>query len=138
MSLIKLIDLPDLGDERGGLVSIEGTVDLSFEIKRVYFLYNTTSNCARGYHAHKNLKQLAICVNGQCDFILDDGNSRETVKLSSPTKGLLIENMIWREMHNFSHDCVLMVLASELYNESDYIRDYSDFLNSKSCNKDTK
>ena len=82
----------------------------------------------RGFHAHIDLKQMAICVKGSCTFILDDGISRKEIKLNSPNQGLLIEGLIWREMHSFSPDCVLVVLASEHYDEDDYIRDYNTFL----------
>ncbi|WP_151829073.1 WxcM-like domain-containing protein [Acinetobacter radioresistens] len=126
MSLIKLIDLPSLGDQRGGLVAIESNQSIPFEIKRLYYIFNTT-NQSRGFHAHIDLKQVAVCVKGSCRFILDNGYSREEVILSSPTQALYIEGLIWREMHDFSEDCILLVLASEHYDENDYIRDYQDF-----------
>lgn len=130
MSLIKWIDFPSLGDERGGLVAVEvGQAKfVPFDIKRVYYIYQTEQGVSRGYHAHKQLKQVAICVAGKCRIVLDDGSSREEVWLDCPTKGLVIEDMVWREMHDFSTDCVLLVLASEHYSESDYIRNYEDFL----------
>ena len=127
MSLKKLIDLPDLGDERGGLVSIEANQHIPFEIKRLYYIFNTT-NQSRGFHAHIDLKQVAVCVKGSCRFILDNGHAREEVTLNSPTQGLYIEALTWREMHDFSEDCVLLVLASEHYDETDYIRSYDEFL----------
>ena len=127
MSLIKLIDLPSFGDQRGGLVAIESNQSIPFEIKRLYYIFNTT-NQSRGFHAHIDLKQVAVCVKGSCRFILDNGHVREEVILSSPTQGLYIEALTWREMHDFSEDCVLLVLASEHYDENDYIRDYQDFL----------
>ena len=127
MSLIKLIDLPSLGDQRGGLVVIESNQSIPFEIKRLYYIFNTT-NQSRGFHAHIDLKQVAVCVKGSCRFILDNGHVREEVILSSPTQGLYIEALTWREMHDFSDDCVLLVLASKHYDESDYIRDYQEFL----------
>lgn len=127
MSLVSLIDLPDLGDERGGLIAIESNQGIPFEIKRLYYIFNTT-NQARGFHAHINLKQVAICLKGSCRFILDDGSKKEHVVLNTATKGLLIEGLVWREMHDFSEDCVLLVLASEHYDEADYIRDYDAFL----------
>lgn len=127
MSLIKLIDLPSLGDQRGGLVAIESNHSIPFEIRRLYYIFNTT-NQSRGYHAHIDLKQVAVCVQGSCRFILDNGHVREEVILSSPTQGLYIEALTWREMHDFSDDCVLLVLASEHYDESDYIRNYQEFL----------
>lgn len=128
MSLIHTIELPILGDERGSLVAIESLRSVPFEIKRVYYIFGTQPNVARGFHAHKNLKQLVICLAGRCRFILDDGRCREEMILTQPNQGLLIENMIWREMHDFSPDCVLMVLADQYYNEKDYIRHYPDFL----------
>ena len=127
MSLIKLIDLPSLGDQRGGLVAIESNQSIPFEIKRLYYIFNTT-NQSRGFHAHIDLKQVAVCVKGSCRFILDNGHTREEVTLNSPTQGLYIDALTWREMHDFSEDCVLLVLASEHYDESDYIRDYQEFL----------
>ena len=128
MSLIKLVDLKILGDERGSLISLEGNKDIPFEIKRVYYIFDTQVNVARGFHAHKQLQQLAICVKGKCKMLLDDGTKKEEVWLDSPNKGILIKDLIWREMHDFSEDCVLMVLASEHYDESDYIRDYDEFM----------
>lgn len=128
MSLINLIDLPNLGDERGGLVSIEANKSIPFDIKRIYYIFATSANKPRGFHAHKNLKQLAISVSGSCRFILDNGKNKEEVVLNSPVQGLMIESMTWREMHDFSGDCVLLVLASEHFSEEDYIRDYSQFL----------
>ena len=127
MSLIKLIDLPSLGDHRGGLVAIESNQSIPFEIKRLYYIFNTTHQ-SRGFHAHIDLKQIAVCVKGSCRFILDNGHTREEVTLNSPTQGLYIDELTWREMHDFSEDCVLLVLASEHYDESDYIRDYQEFL----------
>ncbi|MDD4864944.1 MAG: FdtA/QdtA family cupin domain-containing protein [Alishewanella agri] len=128
MSIVNLIDLPLLGDDRGSLVSIEEQVSIPFEIKRVYYIFKTQQGIARGFHAHKKLKQLAICVSGSCRFELDNGRVRKSVVLDNPTKGLIIEDMTWREMHDFSNDCVLLVLASEYYDEDDYIRDYDEFV----------
>lgn len=128
MTLINCIEFSSLGDERGSLVALEGTKNIPFEIKRVYYIFGTALNVARGFHAHKKLQQVAICITGRCRMVLDDGHSREEVWLDSPYKGLLINNMTWREMHDFSADCVLLVLANEYYDESDYIRDYSDFI----------
>lgn len=123
----ELINLNGIGDGRGVLVSLEALKNVPFEIKRVYYLTQLKPDHPRGFHAHKNLKQLIVCLNGSCDFIMDDGKKRKTVHLDDSTKGLVIESMIWREMHNFSKDCVIMVLASHYYDESDYIRDYETF-----------
>jgi len=127
MSLVKLVDLPDFSDERGGLVAIESGENVPFKVKRLYYIFNTNQQ-ARGFHAHLNLQQLAICVKGHCRFILDNGQEKQDIVLDQPTKGLLIEGLLWREMHDFSEDCVLLVLASEHYDEADYIRDYQQFL----------
>ncbi|WP_434938680.1 sugar 3,4-ketoisomerase [Shewanella sp. HL-SH8] len=126
--LIKIISLDYLGDDRGGLVSLQSNQNIPFEIKRVYYLFATQEGVARGFHAHKELKQVAIALHGSCRFILDDGKQRQEIILDSPLKGLYIDNNKWREMHDFSNDCVLVVIASEHYDESDYIRDYQDFL----------
>jgi len=128
MSIVKLIDLPSLEDNRGALVSIEAAKNIPFEVKRVYYIYGTKKGVSRGFHAHKNLQQLAVCVSGSCRMLLDNGKSREEIWLNTPEVGLIIGNSIWREMHDFSEDCVLLVLASEHYDESDYIRDYSVFI----------
>lgn len=126
MSLIRMVELPAFGDGRGDLVSIETGIHIPFAIQRVYCLYNLGDH-PRGMHAHRQLQQLAFCVHGSCRFVLDDGVNREDVILADPTKGLLIGNLVWREMHDFSDDCVIMVLASEHYDEKDYIRDYTIF-----------
>jgi len=127
MSLLQWVDFPPLGDERGSLVALEGEKTVPFEIKRVYYIFGTQQGVARGFHAHRNLQQVAVCVTGRCRMVLDDGARREEAWLDSPTKGLVIGNSIWREMHDFSPDCVLLVLASEHYDEIDYIRDYDEF-----------
>ncbi len=130
MSLVKWIDFQVLGDERGSLVALEKDRNVPFDIRRVYYIYKTEQGVSRGYHAHRNLRQVAMCVAGSCRMVLDNGKAREEVVLDCPTRGLLIESMMWREMHDFSDDCVLLVLASELYDEADYIRDYDEFLRS--------
>jgi dTDP-4-dehydrorhamnose 3,5-epimerase-like enzyme len=127
MSLIRTVELLAFGDGRGDLVSVEAGKHIPFTIKRVYCLYNLGDH-PRGMHAHRQLQQLAFCVHGSCRFVLDNGTKREEIVLSDPRKGLLIGNLVWREMHDFSDDCVIMVLASEHYNEADYIRDYDTFL----------
>jgi len=128
MSLVQFVEFPSLGDKRGSLVALEGNNTVPFEIKRVYYIFGTQPGVARGFHAHKNLKQVAVCITGKCRIVLDNGKKKSEVWLDSPVKGLLIEDMTWREMHDFSEDCVLLVLASEHYDESDYIRDYQEFL----------
>ncbi|MDR8015712.1 sugar 3,4-ketoisomerase [Ectopseudomonas guguanensis] len=127
-NLVKLIDFPPLGDDRGSLVALEANKTVPFDIKRVYYIFGTKPGVARGFHAHKALKQVAVCVTGSCRMLLDNGQNKEEILLDSPTKGLLIEGLVWREMYEFTPDCVLLVLASEHYDEADYIRDYEDFL----------
>ena len=118
------------GDERGQLVALEEFKDIPFEIKRVYYMYDTGEGIHRGFHAHKTLKQILICINCSCKVLLDNGQEKKIVSLEKPYEGLYISHNMWREMYDFSPDAVLMVLASEYYDESDYIRDYDQFLNS--------
>lgn len=124
----ELIEFKSFGDDRGSLVAIEKGNNSPFEIKRVYYIFDNMKGVDRGFHAHIKLKQIAIALSGSCTFIIDDGKKREEVLLDNPTKGLLIEGLTWREMKNFSKNCVLIVLASEPYDENDYIRDYKHFL----------
>jgi len=124
----RLIPLASRGDERGSLVAIEGTSDVPFDIARVYYVFGTTAGVTRGRHAHRALNQLAVAVAGSCTMLLDDGASRVEVRLDDPETGLTLGPMIWREMSDFSPDCVLLVLADAAYDEADYIRDYAQFL----------
>ncbi|TBV08265.1 sugar 3,4-ketoisomerase [Phytopseudomonas dryadis] len=128
MSLIQLVEFPILGDDRGSLIVMEGDKSISFGIKRVYYIFGTKDGVARGFHAHKELEQIAVCVSGQCRMVMDDGISKEEVWLDTPNKAIRIDKMIWHEMHDFSPNCVLLVLASDYYDEADYIRNYEDFL----------
>lgn len=124
----RLVPLAVRGDERGRLVAIEGMSDVPFAIARVYFVYATTPGVTRGLHAHRALGQFAVAVSGSCAMLLDDGAQRVEVRLDDPATGLILGPMIWREMSDFSDDCVLMVLADAPYDEADYIRDYDAFL----------
>jgi len=124
----KIIQFQKHGDSRGQLVALEELKEIPFQIKRVYYMYDTGKGVRRGFHAHKKLKQILICVHGQCKIHLDDGHSTAEVLLDKPYEGLYVDNNMWREMYDFSSDAVLLVLASELYDESDYIRDYNEFL----------
>lgn len=128
-SLIKWIDFPGLGDERGALIVLEESSLIPFEIRRVYYIYNTEQGVSRGFHAHKDLVQTVICLVGSCRMVMDDGNTRTEVIIDSPERGLMVPEMVWHEMHDFSDDCILLVLASDLYIESDYIRNYEVFKN---------
>ena len=127
MTLANFIAFQSKGDDRGSLVALESHKKIPFEIKRVYYIFDTKSGVVRGLHAHKNLSQVMVCLKGSCRIVLDNGCTKEQVVLDSPDKGLLIDSMIWREMHDFSADCLLLILASEHYAESDYIRDYDEF-----------
>lgn len=124
---LHMIQLQKHGDERGALVALEESKNVPFSIKRVYYLFETKEGVQRGFHAHKKLKQLVIAVRGSCRFLLDNGSEKISILLDNPAQGLLVESMIWREMYEFSADCVLMVLADSFYDEADYIRDYSVF-----------
>jgi len=125
---IKLIQLQSHGDDRGSLVSLEEQKNIPFAIKRVYYMFNTKEKVRRGFHAHKKLKQLAIVLKGSCRFILDDGKEKIEILLDNPAQGLYIESFVWREMYDFSEDCVLVVLADAFYDEKDYVRNYEEFL----------
>jgi dTDP-4-dehydrorhamnose 3,5-epimerase-like enzyme len=123
------VDFPEHGDERGTLVAIEaGEGGVPFTIKRVFYMYGTKPGVRRGKHAHQRLRELAVAVSGSCRFLLDDGRHRAEILLDRPTRGLLLEPGIWVEMFDFSPDCVLMVLANEPYDPSEYVRDYQEFL----------
>lgn len=126
---VQLIDFEFKGDDRGKLIALEGASDkVPFEVKRFYYIYDTTPGTIRGKHAHRNLKQVLVCPSGACTIVCEmpDG-TRSEYRLDWPNKGLLIEGLVWREMKEFSKDAVLMVLASEHYDESDYIRNYDSF-----------
>lgn len=122
-----LTDLPVKGDERGRLVALEGGREVPFEIARVYYIFDSEPNAPRGFHAHRNLRQYAVCVRGSLTMCLDNGTEQRRVVLNRPDQALHIGSMIWREMHDISSDCVLMVLADSLYDEADYIRDHDQF-----------
>ncbi len=123
-----LLDFNVRGDHEGSLIALEQGGDIPFDIKRIYYIWGTQRDTVRGKHSHYALEQVIICVSGSCDFILDDGYTRETLHLDNPAQGLYIKHNLWREFTNFSSDCVLMVIASHLYDEADYIRDYDQFL----------
>lgn len=124
----KLINLKVFGDERGKLVSLESNKNIPFNIKRVYYIFDTLPDQERGMHAHKELEQIVVAMDGACKFVLDDGNTREEVSLNRPDVGLYIGKNMWREMKDFSYGCKLMIIASEYYDEKEYIRDYDEFL----------
>lgn len=124
---VKWIDLNKKADARGSLIVSQANKNIPFDIKRVYCLYGMNDQ-PRGFHAHIALQQVAVCLSGACKFLLDDGSEKTTVTLSNPDTGLFIGKGVWREMYDFTPACVLMVLASDYYDESDYIRDYDVFI----------
>ncbi|MWV61294.1 WxcM-like domain-containing protein [Helicobacter saguini] len=126
----KLMQMRVLGDSRGKIVSLEGNKNVPFEIKRVYYIFDTSPDEDRGKHAHRELEQIIIAIDGAVEFVLDDGKNREVVLLNRPDVGLYIGKNMWREMRNFSYGCKLVVLASDFYDEGEYIRDYAEFLKS--------
>ncbi len=125
---IERIQLQMHGDQRGMLISLEKDLNVPFDIRRVYYLFSTKCDVHRGMHAHRNLNQLAVTVRGSVTFLLDDGSGPCKVVLDDPAKGLLLRRMVWREMYDFTEDCVLMVLADQFYDPADYITDYDVFL----------
>lgn len=124
----RLIELPKIRDSRGNLSYIEGGVHIPFQVARVYYLYDIPGGADRGSHAHKNLNQLIIAVTGSFDVHLDDGRQKKVINLNRSHVGLHMVPMIWRYLDNFSSGAVCMVLASERFNEEDYLRDYSEFI----------
>ena len=123
-----LIRFGVFGDNRGSLIALENGHNLPFDVKRVYYIYGTKDGVSRGFHAHRKLKQMLIAVRGSVTVKCEYGDRKKEYALNRPDEGLLIEGLVWREMHDFSPDCVLVVLADEYYSESDYIRDYETFL----------
>jgi len=124
----RMVDLPKISDPRGNLTFIEGRNHIPFDIQRVYYLYDVPGGAERGGHAHKGLHQLIIAMSGSFDVVLDDGREKRRIHLNRSYNGLYVCPMIWRELDNFSSGSVLMVLASNVYDEDDYYRNYDDFL----------
>jgi len=133
MALVERFAFQHFVNPAGSIAVAEGGKDVPFEIKRIYYLYGVPAGQMRGAHAHKALIQIAVCVAGSCRFRLDNGVETAEVTLSKPNEGIVLRPMTWREMTDFSPDCVLLVLASEHYDESDYIRDYKTFKSSRTA-----
>ena len=131
IDLCKIIDLPKIQDPRGNLTFVEGGNQIPFDIQRVYYLYDVPGGAERGGHAHKDLHQLIIAMSGSFDVVLDDGKEKKRIHMNRSYNGLYVCPMIWRELDNFSSGAVLMVLASNKYDEADYYRDYADFMRAR-------
>ena len=127
MQVVKYVFQPH-GDKRGQLIALEEFKDIPFSIKRIYYMYDTAEGVTRGYHAHKTLEQILVCIHGSCKIKLDNGKESKVIALEKPYEGLYVSSNMWREMYDFSPGAVLMVLASDFYKEEDYIRDYDEFL----------
>ncbi|WP_323658107.1 sugar 3,4-ketoisomerase [Aliarcobacter butzleri] len=126
--ITKLEEFKVLGDHRGQLVALEANRQIPFDVKRVFYIYGTQEGVPRGNHSHYKTKQFLVAVNGSCKVTLDNGKEKETFDLNKPNLGLFQDALIWGSMHDFSSDCVLMVLANEYYDASDYMNDYKIFL----------
>lgn len=127
--IVRIIDLPQIHDPRGDLTFVEGRNQVPFDIARVYYLYNVPVDAERGGHAHRELEQVVFALSGSFRMKVDDGHDKSEYLLRDPRKGLYISRLVWREMDRFSQGAVCMVLASHPYDEADYFRDYSEFLN---------
>jgi mannose-6-phosphate isomerase-like protein (cupin superfamily) len=129
MKNCRIINFKKIGNnDVGFLTALEGNREVPFDIKRIYYVYNVPKEIKRGFHAHKRLEQVLICMSGSVKIKVDDGNGKKIIELNNPNKGLYIGLGVWHEMYDFNQSSVLLVLASEHYNESDYIRDYKKFL----------
>ncbi|ECQ1208896.1 WxcM-like domain-containing protein [Campylobacter coli] len=124
----KILNFNVKSDSRGSLIALENLKEIPFEVKRIYYIYDTKPDFPRGAHAHKELEQVLIMMDGSCELVLNDGKDIKNIILNRPDVGLFIGKKIWREMKNFSYGAKLLVLASDFYNEKEYIRDYEEFL----------
>lgn len=125
---VELITFPEKGDEKGLLVVIEGNKELPFNINRIFYIYQTDTDIVRGKHANKKSKFLLVSISGTCKVLVDNGKEKDIVNLDKPNIGLFLNNMVWKDMYDFSQDCVLLVLSNEKYNTEEYINDYQEFL----------
>lgn len=128
MDRVRLIELPKISDPRGNLTFVENSRHVPFEIKRVFFLYDIPTAADRGAHAHKKLEQVIICLSGSFDVALDNGKEKERIHLNRPWQGLYVPPMVWASEINFDPGSVCLVLASDLYDEADYYRNYDEFI----------
>lgn len=124
----KILNFNTKSDDRGSLIALENLKEIPFEIKRIYYIYDTRPEFPRGAHAHRELEQVLIMMEGSCELVLNDGKNIKNIILNRPDIGLFIGKNMWREMKNFSYGAKLLVLASDFYNEKEYIRNYNEFL----------
>ncbi|EAJ5089732.1 WxcM-like domain-containing protein [Campylobacter coli] len=124
----KMLNFNAKSDNRGSLIALENLKEIPFEIKRIYYIYDTKPEFPRGAHAHRELEQVLIMMEGTCELVLNDGKNIKNIILNRPDMGIFIGKNMWREMKNFSYGAKLLVLASDFYNEKEYIRDYEEFL----------
>jgi hypothetical protein len=126
--LFQSVEIPRRGDARGQLAIVELGQALPFPVRRVYWIHDATACAERGYHAHRELRQLVVCVAGSVELELTDGKTKETILLDAFSRGVILGAGVWRVLRGFSPDCILVVLADREYDETDYIRDYAEFL----------
>ena len=126
---IKILDFPEMGDERGNLVVIEGGTAIPFDVQRIFYIYGSDTTIRRGCHSNKRSEFVLVNVAGTSKVLVDNGEEKRIISLDKPRMGLYIKNNVWKEMYDFSEDSVLLVLSNEHYDASEYIRSYEDYLN---------
>ncbi len=124
MKKYQLMELKSFGDERGSLISFQKDINVPFDVKRAFYIYDTKCDVARGCHANRNSQFLLVVINGSCRIKIDDGKKQDNILLNKPHQALFLDKMVWKEMYEFSYNAVLLVLSNEYYDESEYIRDY--------------
>jgi dTDP-4-dehydrorhamnose 3,5-epimerase-like enzyme len=124
----RMIEFPQLGDDRGSLVVVEQLKEIPFDLKRIFYIYGTKENVVRGQHANRKSEFVLINLKGTCKVMVDDGKNKEVIVLDKPHSGIYLDKMVWKDMYDFSEDSILLVLSSELYDKSEYVSDYDQFI----------